>query len=133
MLNGPREQVRAGAVEGAFLANEGREVLIQCRNNDSARFHATWLRDCCPCAACRDTLTGELVLDHLSVDSDIRVLRASAERTGLALEWSDGHAACFDWSWLSSHAKWGDGFTGHPSPLPTWGSEFSPPTSQTKR
>lgn len=88
----------------ARLDGAGESVHVSWNDTTVSRYHATWLRDNCPCSSCRDVQTGELVLDHLTVPSTTRVIEASLAHGALNLTWSDHHSSAFDAAWLRTHA-----------------------------
>jgi len=64
------------------------ELWIVCEDTYAVRD----LRIACPCAVCRDELTGEMLLDPATVPEDIRPLNlVSVGNYALKISWSDGH------------------------------------------
>jgi gamma-butyrobetaine hydroxylase len=81
-------------------------------------FHALWLRDNCRCPDCRHE-GGQRLLDTRSLADDLAVVGASAEDGTVNVEFSDGHASCFDADWLRDH-----GSTLVPRERRLWGAEL---------
>jgi gamma-butyrobetaine dioxygenase len=69
-------------------------------------FHYLWLRDNCPCPACRHPLIPERLVDTLSIPDDIAPATAALGLDGtLLVTWADDeHRSAFDPSWLAEHA-----------------------------
>lgn len=58
-----------------------------------ALFPARALRLACPCAACREEMTGRPLLDPTAVPQDVKPIHLSLVGAyGLRIRWSDGHA-----------------------------------------
>ena len=56
------------------------------------RYAVRELRIACPCASCRDEMTGERILDPSKVPEDVfPVNLSSVGNYGLKVRWSDGH------------------------------------------
>jgi ATP-binding protein involved in chromosome partitioning len=50
------------------------------------------LRVACPCASCRDEMTGERLLDPTTVPADVRPVNlVSVGNYAIKITWSDGH------------------------------------------
>jgi len=59
---------------------------------DGCLVEARALRLACPCAACRDELTGVPLLDPDRVPSDVRPVEVALVGSyGVRVSWSDGH------------------------------------------
>ncbi len=66
---------------------------------------AAWLRDNCPCAQCRDPVSGQRLLDIAEVPADVAVARVTAVGGTVEVLFSpDGHRAVFDQGWLERAA-----------------------------
>ncbi len=82
-----------------------RDGRLSIRWGDGHRsiFHAVWLRDHCPCPACRHPATGQRLLETAGIPDDLRL--ASARLAGAVVEavWSDGHVTALDPAWLRHH------------------------------
>jgi DUF971 family protein len=65
-------------------------------------YPARELRLACPCAGCREELTGRPLLDPATVPDDIRALELRLVGAyALQITWSDGHATgIYPWSLL---------------------------------
>jgi len=66
---------------------------------DVTRLHPLWLRDNCPCPACRHE-SGQRLLDTRSIPDDLEIVSVT-ERT---VTFSDGHTSTFDPTWLEANA-----------------------------
>jgi gamma-butyrobetaine dioxygenase len=66
-------------------------------------FHAVWLRDNCPCSACRHPATGQRLLETAMLPDDVRLAGGRVAPEGIRVAWSDGHASVFDPAWLRAH------------------------------
>ena len=68
------------------------DLTIEWRDGVVSHYPFFALRDCCPCAACIDELTGAKVLDPESIKKDIHIRSADyVGRYALRFDWSDGH------------------------------------------
>jgi DUF971 family protein len=71
-------------------ADEG--IRIVWADGHDSYYSARYLRQSCPCAMCRDEMTGRRVLDPETVAADTKALRAElVGRYALTLSFSDGH------------------------------------------
>jgi ATP-binding protein involved in chromosome partitioning len=62
------------------------------QDGPAAHLPARDLRLACPCAACRDEMTGTPLLDPLRVSEDIQPSAVALVGTyGVRISWSDGH------------------------------------------
>jgi ATP-binding protein involved in chromosome partitioning len=78
----PARVFQAGPRTLAIAWSDGRE----------ARYDVRELRLQCPCATCRDEMTGERILDPARVPEDVRPVHLqSVGNYGLKIRWSDGH------------------------------------------
>ncbi|MFI5403336.1 MAG: DUF971 domain-containing protein [Planctomycetota bacterium] len=78
----PSRIFQAGPATLAIAWSDGRE----------SRFAVRDLRIACPCATCRDEMTGERILDPARIPLDVRPVNlASVGNYGLKIRWSDGH------------------------------------------
>lgn len=68
-------------------------------------YSARDLRLACPCAACRDEMTGRLLLDPGRVPMDIRPLAVHLVGAyAIRIDWSDGHTTgIYTYEWLRAH------------------------------
>jgi len=76
-------------------------------------FPAVWLRDNCPCPACRDPGSGQKLKDITEIPNGLAV--AAAEDTGASVVVTytpDRHRSTFSRSWLADHALDTDGDGG---------------------
>lgn len=77
-------------------------------------FAAIWLRDNCPCPACRHP-SGQRLLDTRAIPDDLALVAAHAKSGRIRTSFSDGHEARFDAGWLREqqepeaprHRLWG--------------------------
>jgi gamma-butyrobetaine hydroxylase len=79
-----------------------RTLTIDWPSGGASRFHALWLRDNCPCAACRHE-SGQRLLDTRLLPDDLSVTEASMNGT-VNVGFSDGHSSSFDPAWLRGWA-----------------------------
>jgi ATP-binding protein involved in chromosome partitioning len=78
----PSRVFQAGPTTLAIAWSDGRETRYAVRD----------LRLACPCATCRDEMTGERILDPSRVPADVRPVNLhSVGNYGLKIRWSDGH------------------------------------------
>jgi len=78
----PTRIFQAGPSTLAILWSDGRE----------SRYTVRELRLHCPCATCRDEMTGERLLDPSRIPEDVRPVHlGSVGNYGLKIRWSDGH------------------------------------------
>ena len=97
-----------------------------------SRFHALWLRDNCPCAACVSPETREQVFDISTVPDDLAVAALAVDDSGaLAVAWPDGHASRYHPGWLRAHCYAGPPV--EPMPVTTWGANFAIPACDGRR
>jgi ATP-binding protein involved in chromosome partitioning len=69
-----------------------RTLAIVWADGSERRYSVRDLRLACPCATCRDEMTGERILDPARVPDDIRPVNlSSVGNYGLKIRWSDGH------------------------------------------
>ena len=67
---------------------------------------AAWLRDNCPCAGCRDPVSGQRRLDIASLPAGLAVAEVTATAGQVAVLFApDGHRAVFDREWLAAHSR----------------------------
>ena len=81
---------------------DGR-LELQWGDGHRSAFHGVWLRDNCPCPACRHPGTGQRLLETAALPDDVRLRGALAGADGVRVTWGDGHAAVFDPGWLRAH------------------------------
>ena len=78
----PTRIYQAGPATLAILWSDGRE----------SRYPVRELRLACPCATCRDEMTGERILDPARIPEDVRPVHlGSVGNYALKIRWSDGH------------------------------------------
>ena len=75
---------------------------------ETAGLPAAWLRDNCPCALCRDPVSGQRLVHITDIPTGVAVAGswASADRVEVVFH-PDGHRAVFDRAWLAAHAAGG--------------------------
>ncbi|HEX9692459.1 MAG TPA: DUF971 domain-containing protein [Gemmatimonadales bacterium] len=68
-------------------------------------FPARALRVACPCAGCRDEMTGRVLLDVASVAADVRALSVRLVGSyAIQIDWSDGHGTgIYTYEFLRAH------------------------------
>jgi len=78
----PTRIYQAGPATLAILWSDGRE----------SRYPVRELRLACPCATCRDEMTGARILDPARIPEDVRPVHlGSVGNYALKIRWSDGH------------------------------------------
>ena len=67
-----------------------------------AGYPSRFLRQHCPCAQCRDELTGRRLLDPASVPEDVTARKLQlVGNYAMRVEWSDGHGTgIYTWEFL---------------------------------
>jgi DUF971 family protein len=87
-----------------------REIVITWDAAHRAAYPARYLRLQCPCAQCRDEMTGRPLLDPATVPEDIEVRRLSLVGTyAVRIEWSDGHGTgIYTYEYLQAICPSGD-------------------------
>jgi len=69
------------------------------------RFPAAWLRDNCPCADCRDPVTGQRLLDLAGIADPVIVGAEVTGKTGVVVTFGpDEHRSAFNRAWLDANA-----------------------------
>lgn len=74
------------------IHRDDREIVITWNEHHVSRYPARELRLECPCASCKEELTGRPLLDPATVPDDVKPL--SIELVGsyaFRIAWSDGH------------------------------------------
>ena len=68
-------------------------------------FHALWLRDCCYCEECGDTLSSKRFFVPSDIPDDLCIARAEIDADGnLSVSWMPGeHASSYTSDWLRRH------------------------------
>ncbi|MFJ1704021.1 TauD/TfdA family dioxygenase [Kitasatospora sp. NPDC088346] len=69
-----------------------------------------WLRDNCPCTACRDPRNGQKLFQIGELPDDLAAVQETEEAGALHVVWSDGHRSSYPLGWLAEQAE-GDGRT----------------------
>jgi gamma-butyrobetaine dioxygenase len=97
-VNGPRTIVD--------VATEADRVVVTWEGGRRSTFHHLWLRDNCPCAACRHQSVPERLIDTLSIADDVAPEAVAVSPAGeLDVTWAgDGHRSTFAAGWLDEHA-----------------------------
>ena len=80
---------------------DGR-IAIAWPDGHRSTFHPLWLRDNCPCPACRHP-SGQRLLDTRTLADDIAVASAVRGDGGVTVTFADGHSATFDAEWLRTN------------------------------
>lgn len=71
-------------------------------------FPAIWLRDSCPCAECRDPLSGQKLFGITDLPPDLAVRRVDHEDGSTVVTFDpDGHRSVFDTAWLADRQEAG--------------------------
>lgn len=92
-------------------------------NGESGRFPWLWLRDHCPCSACRHALTRERL--YLPLEDVACPDKARVESGNLYVTWKDGHESLFDGGWLHQRRPGVEPGPTLPHPCP-WPEGFTP-------
>jgi gamma-butyrobetaine dioxygenase len=72
--------------------------------DDGSRYHAVWLRDNCPCAACALPGSGQKLFSVTDVPAELTVKSVGQDASGVTVEFApDGHVSTFDLAWLREH------------------------------
>jgi ATP-binding protein involved in chromosome partitioning len=80
------------AVPKRVFQKDKKTLAIAWSDGVESHFDVRELRLACPCASCRDELTGERILDPGRVPEDVHpVTVGSVGNYGLKIRWSDGH------------------------------------------
>jgi gamma-butyrobetaine dioxygenase len=87
----------------AEVAVRDNRLSIRWGDGHRSAFHAMWLRDHCPCPACRHPATGQRLLETAGLPDDLRLVSARVAGAAVEAVWSDGHAAALDPAWLRHH------------------------------
>lgn len=91
------------------------ELMIQWADGQETRYLAPVLRGMCPCASCRDEMTGvRLILPiHISDGLEFRKIELVGQYA-LQFEWSDGHrTGIYSFEYLRELAGGGLDHRGH--------------------
>ncbi|GAA2395990.1 TauD/TfdA family dioxygenase [Dactylosporangium salmoneum] len=75
-------------------------------------FPPVWLRDNCPCPACRDPHSGQKPHTVADLDPDVTVRSVAGDEQTVAVTFSDGHRSVFDRNWLRAHERADDAGDG---------------------
>ncbi len=97
------------SIVGAKRTDE--QVMVEWSDGSTSGFHHLWLRDNCPCPACRFDDVPERTLDTLTVPDDVSPSSVDADVAVLGVVWDDGHRSRFDAGWLGEYAY--DGSSDH--------------------
>lgn len=70
----------------------GHDIQIVWRDGSDTRYPARWLRLHCPCAACVDEESGEILIGEAEVAKTAVPLAVQlVGHYGISVSWSDGH------------------------------------------
>ncbi len=77
----------------ANVRQAGPDTLaIDWQDGETSEYKVFDLRLACPCAACRDEMTGERILDPKKVPPDVRPVKiVGVGNYAIQIIWSDGH------------------------------------------
>ncbi|QEA38897.1 DUF971 domain-containing protein [Pistricoccus aurantiacus] len=98
-------------------------IALTWADRRQAEFPLIWLRDHCPCPACRHPLTHERLHVPLEEPDEIAALHLEAGNLGLA--WADGHISRFDAGWLYRRIP-GQSFEDSVPARRPWAEDFRP-------
>jgi gamma-butyrobetaine dioxygenase len=88
-----------GSMSGAHLMRHA----VDLQTPDISRLPAALLRDNCPCADCRDTVSGQRLIAITDLPPQVSVTETALEPDGLHITFGpDGHRAVFTQEWLAS-------------------------------
>ncbi len=74
------------------IQRDDHQVVLKWSANHETAFPARDLRLACPCAQCRDEMTGKALLNPRAVPEDVRPLSIELVGAyGFRVQWSDGH------------------------------------------
>ena len=59
-----------------------------------------WLRDNCPCTACRDPRNGQKLFQITDLPDDLTISQQNRDEEQLTVIWSDGHRSRYQLDWL---------------------------------
>jgi gamma-butyrobetaine dioxygenase len=79
------------------------QLTVTWGDGSTSTFHHLWLRDNCPCPACRHQSVPERLIETLSIPDDIAPSSVEVADGGLVLVWPDSHRSVFPERWLSDH------------------------------
>lgn len=98
---------------------EPAQIVAEGADGHRTALPALWLRDNCPCPACRHP-SGQRLLDTRSLPDDVSIVRGNVNGA-VSLSFSDGHTSQFDEAWLRANS-------GEPkrasSPRRLWAAEI---------
>jgi gamma-butyrobetaine dioxygenase len=89
-----RGRIPHGAITAASIAADGRRVAVTF-DGGSAEFAAVWLRDQCPCEACRILQTDERRRQPWT-EAVPRAASVDVTDGRLVVAWAEGHRSAFD-------------------------------------
>ena len=74
------------------INRDDHQIVLKWSADHETAFPARDLRLACPCAQCRDEMTGRTLLNSTSVPEDVRPLSIQLVGAyGFLVQWSDGH------------------------------------------
>ena len=74
------------------IHRDDHQIVLKWSAHHETTFSARDLRLACPCAQCRDEMTGRTLLNPGSVPEDVRSLSIELVGAyGFRVQWSDGH------------------------------------------
>jgi len=82
-----------------------REIVITWDEGHVARWPARQLRLACPCAMCKEEMTGRPLLDPATVPEDVAAAAiALVGSYAIRITWTDGHdSGIYTYVWLHEH------------------------------
>jgi DUF971 family protein len=92
----------AGAPVPLAIHRDDREIVITWAADHRGAYPSRFLRQQCPCAQCRDEITGRRLLDPESVPPEVAARKLQlVGNYAMRVEWSDGHGTgIFTWELL---------------------------------
>jgi len=101
----------------------GARVTLSWGDGAQAHFPLTWLRDNCPCEACRHTVTRERL--YVPLTPVTAAPEATLHDGNLTLTWQDGHVSDFDAGWLHQRRPGQEPASVIPARRP-WAADYAP-------
>ncbi len=115
--------------------NDDGSITIVQKGCDDLTLSSLYLRDHCPCPACRDPVTLQRLVDTFAIPDDIHAQDVLDQKNGVRIVWSpDSHESLYEWDWLeaqrsSSHfpydLKYFDTMTSKHPPMVTFEETMS--------
>lgn len=83
--------------------NDDGSIIIVRKGCDDLTLSSFYLRDHCPCPACRDPVTQQRLVDTFTIPDDVHAKDVEDQKNGLRIVWSpDNHESLYKWDWLEA-------------------------------